>query len=106
MYGTLDADDIVPDPGEFGLTEGASFVLIDSADLQLTLPENFLKAVQHNILAHPNLRHMAIVTNSLGVKMLTHTVSRLLGKQEQVSVHIDFAAAEAHLLDLIHQDGL
>jgi len=106
MYGTIDGDDLVPNPDEFKLNEGATYVLIDSADIHIAVPENFLQAVRNNILAHPNMRHMAVVTQSSGLRVLANMVSKLLRKQGRVSVHETFAAAESHLLGLIQQDGL
>jgi hypothetical protein len=106
MYGTIESRDIVPNPDDFKLNEGATYVLIDSGEIEITLPENFLDAARNNILAHPNLRHMAVVTKSSSLKMISNMVSKLLRKQGQVSVHDSFTSAEAHLLDLIHRAGL
>jgi hypothetical protein len=106
MYGVIDSEDIVPNPETFKLNEGATYVLIDSTNIQIAVPDNFMQTVRNNILNHPNLRHMAIVTKSSSLRILSNMVSKLLHKQGRVSVHDSFAAAEAHLLSLIQQDGL
>lgn len=85
-----------------GLTSGKPvYVLLDTTNLNIGLPVDFVEGAKQSYFTHPGLQHMALYTTSSMLGAIGRMVAKLTGKKEHLSVHTDYSSAINHLLDLI-----
>ncbi|MEP7286151.1 MAG: hypothetical protein ABI947_10330 [Chloroflexota bacterium] len=102
IHGELSYDAMTADDA-LGLNRGIHFVLLDASDINLALPEDFLSGARHSYFTNPNLRHMALYTQSNMLGTIGKMVAKLTRRQDRLSVHTDFDVAMSHLVNLYNQ---
>jgi hypothetical protein len=101
--GDVEYDDMVISD-ELGLNKGRQvYVLIDTRELSLSMPENFIEGARNSYYTHENLKHAAVLTSSVLVSTLVKMVAKLTRNKDKLSIHTDYDAAIAHLERLVAQ---
>lgn len=100
-YGDIESDDIITDPEELHLNDGRpKYLLADAGDVHPVVPEGMWERVQHSIIGHKSLLHIAIYVKSGALRVLMGAVIKLSRQGNHVTLHNTFEEAEAHLLKL------
>lgn len=88
-----------------GLDKGKRWVLLDVTEMSIGLPEGFLEGARNSYFTHENMMHLALYTDSSLLSAVGKMVAKLTRRQEKLSVHSSFEAAEAHLVGLIRKSA-
>jgi hypothetical protein len=88
-----------------GLDKGKRWILLDVSEMSIGLPENFLEGARNSYFLHENMMHMALYTKSDLLATIGRMVAKLTHRQDKLSVHQSFEAAETHLVALIHKSA-
>lgn len=106
MLGALTHEDMTCD-AELGLGTGKPiFLLCDTLHMSLQLPEGFFDSARIGFLVHPDLQHLAVVTNSKLLKGVGLAAATLSSRREKMSMHDSIEDAEAHVLAMIKRRGM
>jgi hypothetical protein len=104
-------DDLLPSDmtcdAELGLgSDRPVYILVDIAQLESRMPDDFFEVAQRGFLVHPDTRHMALVIRSALLRSIALMTIRPMGHMHRVSLHDTVAEAETHLIGLIRREGL
>jgi hypothetical protein len=101
-YGDIESDDIITDPEELHLNDGhPKYLLADAGSVHPVVPEGMWERVQHSIISHSNLLHIAIYVKSGALRVLMGAVVKLSRQGKRMSLHNTYEEAETHLLNLL-----
>lgn len=101
IIGALNYDDMTCEV-EIGLNERPLFIFLDVSKMDSGLPEDFLEGARVSFFVHPNMRHLAIYTDSVMLNMIATMVSKVTHRQDKLTTHKSIQAALDHLLKLSH----
>lgn len=88
-----------------GLNKAKLYVLLDVSRMKVNLPDKFLDGALNSFFMNENLIHMAIYLESSVLRVVAGLVAKAARRQEKMSIHSSYAAAEAHLLEMIKKAG-
>jgi hypothetical protein len=90
---------------EMGLNAGRPvWVLLDVANMNVGLPDDFLTGVRRSFFINPNLMHLSIYVKSSILRNVALMVAKITRRQDKLSLHDTYDKALAHLYKLIEQD--
>jgi hypothetical protein len=100
IYGELTHDDMTCDE-ELGINDGRRFyLLIDTNEMQVGLPDQFMDGAKRSWFMHANLIHMSMAMDSMMLRMVAKMVSKVTRRQDKMSLYTTREAALNHLLAL------
>jgi hypothetical protein len=106
ISGTVTAEDMTCDAA-LGLGTGKPvYMLLEVLNINRTLPDDFAETTRIGFLVHPDLQHMAVVTESNLIRSAALIGATIASRREKTSVHSTMADAEAHLLAMIKRQGV
>jgi hypothetical protein len=101
-YGDIESEDIITDPEELHLNDGRpKYLLADATEVHPVVPEGMWERVQHSIIGHNNLAHIAISVKSAPLRVLMGAVVKLSRQGKRMTLHNTYEEAENHLLNLV-----
>ncbi|MEO8606828.1 MAG: STAS/SEC14 domain-containing protein [Chloroflexota bacterium] len=102
-YGNIETEDILTDPEELHLNDDhPKYLLADAGEVHPVVPEGMWERVQHSIISHKNLAHIAIFVKSGPLRVLMGAVVKLSRQGKRVTLHNTYEEAETHLLSLVN----
>src|SRR5689334_14824430 len=106
-YGDIETEDIITDPEELHLNEGHSkYLLADAGSVHPVVPEGMWERVQHSIIGHNHLVHIAICVKSNALRVLMGAVVKLTRQGKRVTLHNTYEEAENHLMNMLNGAGV
>lgn len=100
IQGDLEKDDLLSDD-ELGLNEGKPmYVLVDVSEMDIGLPGNFMEGERKSFAVNPNVKHIAVYSQSTLLNVATRMVAKLTRQQEKISIYHDRNDALKYLLSL------
>lgn len=103
-YGDIESDDIITNPEELHLNDGRpKYLLADAGEVHPVVPEGMWERVQHSIISHNNLVHIAICVKSGTLRVLMGAVVKLSRQGKRMTLHNTYEEAESHLMHLLNE---
>ncbi len=100
IQGDLEKDDLLSDD-ELGLNQGKPmYVLVDVSEMDIGLPGNFMEGERKSFAVNPNVKHIAVYSQSTLLNVATRMVAKLTRQQEKISIYHDRDDALKYLLSL------
>lgn len=89
---------------ELGLNQGQPrWVLLDVAEMNAGLPDDFLSGARRSYFVNPNLAHLALHIRSGVLRTIAGMVAKLTRRKDKLSLHDSYDKAMTHLLKLIEE---
>jgi hypothetical protein len=90
---------------QLGLNQGRPrWILLDAADMNVGLPDDFLTGVRKSFFVNPNLVHLSIYIKSSILRSVALMVAKITRRQDKLTLHSTYDEALAYLMKLVEQN--